>query len=127
MIDMDVLKNINDLYGHLYGDEYIKAVSQVLMDSARDIDITCRFGGDEFIVLFLGCDEKAAKKKMGLIDKKLADVANVYPMSISYGVVYVEAGTELSPEAALNIADERMYHFKRRRKKKNYGSGGKGI
>ncbi len=127
MIDMDGLKNINDLYGHLYGDEYIKAVSQVLKDSARDIDITCRFGGDEFIVLFLGCDEKAAKKKMGLIDKKLADVANVYPMSISYGVVYVEAGTELSPEAALNIADERMYHFKRQRKKKNYGSGGKGI
>ncbi|HBD00391.1 MAG TPA: hypothetical protein DC053_15180, partial [Lachnoclostridium sp.] len=61
------------------------------------------------------------------IDKNLADVANVYPMSISYGVVYVETGTELSPEAALNIADERMYRFKRQRKKKNYGSGGKGI
>ena len=57
MIDMDGLKNINDLYGHLYGDEYIKSVSQVLMDSARDIDITCRFGGDEFIVLFRGGDE----------------------------------------------------------------------
>jgi len=127
MIDMDGLKNINDLYGHLYGDEYIKSVSQVLKDSARDIDITCRFGGDEFIMLFRGCDEQTAEERMDLIDKKLSELAKVYPMSISYGVVYVEEGTELSPEAALNIADERMYRFKRQRKKKNNGLGSKGI
>lgn len=127
MIDMDGLKNINDRFGHLYGDEYIKFVSKALKESAGDTDFTCRFGGDEFVALFRDCGEQAAEEKMGLIDKKLAAGGRVYPMSISYGVVYVAKEMGLSPEAALNIADERMYRLKRRRKRKNAGSEAEGI
>lgn len=127
MIDMDGLKNINDRFGHLYGDEYIKFVSKALKESAGDTDFTCRFGGDEFVALFRDCGEQATEEKMGLIDKKLAAGGRVYPMSISYGVVYVAKEMGLSPEAALNIADERMYRLKRRRKRKNAGSEAEGI
>lgn len=127
MIDMDGLKTINDRFGHLRGDEYIKYVSEALKKSAREIDFTCRFGGDEFVVLFRDCGEQAAEEKMDCVDKKLLAVGKVYPMSISYGVVLVAKGMGLSPEAALNMADERMYCFKRRRKRKNNVSEGEGI
>ncbi|WP_349946070.1 GGDEF domain-containing protein [Lacrimispora sp. BS-2] len=127
MIDMDGLKSINDQFGHLLGDEYIKSVSEALKESARDIDFTCRFGGDEFIMLFRDCEKQFAEERMDLIDKKLSDAELNYPMSISYGVVYIPKGTALSPEAALNMADERMYRFKRQRKQINNGPGGEGI
>lgn len=127
MIDMDGLKSINDQFGHLLGDEYIKSVSEALKESARDIDFTCRFGGDEFIMLFRDCKKQSAEERMDLIDKKLSDAELNYPMSISYGVVYIAKGTDLSPEAALNMADERMYCFKRQRKQINNGPGSEGI
>ncbi|MDR1549868.1 MAG: diguanylate cyclase [Hungatella sp.] len=127
MIDMDGLKSINDQFGHLLGDEYIKSVSEALKESARDIDFTCRFGGDEFIMLFRDCEKQSAEERMDLIDKKLSDAELNYPMSISYGVVYIAKGTDLSPEAALNMADERMYCFKRQRKQINNGPGSEGI
>ena len=127
MIDMDGLKTINDRFGHLYGDEYIKYVSEVLKESARDTDFTCRIGGDEFGVLFRDCGEQAAEEKMDLVDKKLLAGGKDYPMSISYGVVFITKGMGLSPEAALNLADERMYRFKRRRKQKNNVTDGEGI
>ena len=127
MIDMDGLKSINDRFGHLYGDEYIRLVSEALKESAGEHDFTCRFGGDEFVVLFRDCGEQAAKKRMALVDRKLAAGGRIYPMSISYGVVHVAAGLGLSREAAINIADERMYRLKRQRKRKKLGSRAEGI
>lgn len=118
VIDLDGLKNINDQFGHLYGDEYIKTVSEALKEAARDMDFTCRFGGDEFVVLFQDYEDQAAEKKMEMIDNKISAVDKGYPMSISYGVVYVTGGMDLSPETALNMADEKMYCFKRNRKQK---------
>ncbi len=127
MVDMDGLKKINDRFGHLYGDEYIRFVAKALKESVRDIDFTCRFGGDEFVVLFRDSEEQAAEEIMELVDKKLSAGGKIYPMSISYGVVYVAKGMGLSPETALNVADERMYRFKRQRKHKNDGSEIEGI
>lgn len=118
MIDLDGLKKINDQYGHLCGDEYIKIVSQSLRETAGNVDFTCRFGGDEFVVLMPYCNEKRAKEKMALIDKRILDMEKKYPMSISYGVVYVTKRRHLLLEEALNLADERMYYFKRLRKEK---------
>lgn len=117
MIDLDELKNVNDQFGHIYGDEYIRNVAKAIKGIARDVDFAYRFGGDEFVILFHGYKAQTARNKLRLIDKRLSDHHASYPMSISYGVYYVEPGQKLMPEVVLNLADERMYRFKRRRKR----------
>jgi GGDEF domain-containing protein len=53
IIDFDFFKEINDTQGHLSGDEALKSVARLLLDTVRDLDnetaIACRFGGDEFV------------------------------------------------------------------------------
>jgi diguanylate cyclase (GGDEF)-like protein len=51
MIDMDYLKSINDTYGHQVGDAVITAVATAIRDTARQSDVPCRYGGDEFAVI----------------------------------------------------------------------------
>lgn len=123
MIDLDDLKQINDQHGHLHGDEYLKLVSEEIKRSACEEDFTCRYGGDEFVVLFKDCNEQTAAEKLSAIDRNLAAGKKKYPMSISYGVVYVETGTDVLSESVLKMADEKMYCFKRERKQKKRKEG----
>ena len=51
IIDMDLLKQINDNYGHPAGDQAIKAIATVIQDTCRQTDVPCRYGGDEFAVI----------------------------------------------------------------------------
>ncbi len=53
LIDLDYFKKINDTYGHECGDEVIKTMATVLKTSCRDTDYICRWGGEEFLVLFV--------------------------------------------------------------------------
>ena len=52
MVDIDEFKSFNDAMGHVKGDEALKATAEVLRDTLRNYDIICRYGGDEFAVIF---------------------------------------------------------------------------
>lgn len=58
LLDLDHFKNINDLYGHLYGDEVLKSVGQKIKEHIRTSDIASRYGGDEFVVIFRDTDDE---------------------------------------------------------------------
>lgn len=62
-IDLDRFKKVNDEYGHLVGDEVLKAVAGALATHIRPTDHLCRKGGDEFLVWLPGLDEKQAREK----------------------------------------------------------------
>ena len=62
--DIDNFKGVNDRYGHHMGDEALKLVAKTLMDNCRINDYVCRFGGDEFVIVFCGADEKIVKERM---------------------------------------------------------------
>ena len=51
MMDLDLLKSINDAYGHPAGDQAIRAISAVIRNTCRQTDVPCRYGGDEFAVI----------------------------------------------------------------------------
>lgn len=51
MVDIDKFKEINDNFGHVTGDGVLRNLAKILQDNLRKIDIICRYGGDEFVVL----------------------------------------------------------------------------
>ena len=53
VLDIDKFKNINDNYGHLYGDYVLEEVSNIIAQNVRTIDVVGRFGGEEFSVLLV--------------------------------------------------------------------------
>lgn len=60
LIDLDDFKQINDTFGHAAGDHALVAFAQALRRDLRAYDVPCRFGGDEFVVLFPDCDGAGA-------------------------------------------------------------------
>ena len=57
LCDVDDFKGINDTYGHDVGDNVLKVVTKILMNNTRSTDIVCRYGGDEFLVVFNKCSK----------------------------------------------------------------------
>jgi diguanylate cyclase (GGDEF)-like protein len=51
MVDVDCFKKVNDTYGHAVGDQVLKRVAEILKKSFRSVDLVCRIGGDEFVVV----------------------------------------------------------------------------
>ena len=117
MIDIDGLKTVNDTLGHLEGDEYIKIVSEEIVFLARDTDIICRIGGDEFIVILPNCKKEILEDKLYKLNRKLYNYNRGYDMSISYGVMEILEDISISAGDILEQIDERMYRFKKSRKK----------
>ena len=71
MMDLDNLKAVNDTYGHLMGDEVLKAVAEVLFNSIRKEDVAARYGGDEFAVFL---PERTAEKAEQVAERIRAGV-----------------------------------------------------
>lgn len=61
MIDIDFFKKINDTYGHDIGDLVLKSLAETIRNTIRTTDISCRFGGEEFVVLFPRTDLENAR------------------------------------------------------------------
>ena len=112
-IDLDGLKKVNDTLGHHIGDEYIKSISDNLQEAMRKTDTLCRIGGDEFVLILLECNEEAAKKRLYELNEKIVSLQTSYPMSISYGVIYINEKNSGSAEQILKEADQKMYTFKK--------------
>ncbi len=112
MVDIDNLKTINDMYGHLAGDAAINSVARSLVESTRPQDVVVRFGGDEFVVLLPGLDEDAA---MRVGERIVGEVsAQRLPDPIQGVALGVSVGVRVSPAWALDFAelDEALYSAK---------------
>lgn len=116
MIDLDRLKYANDSFGHSAGDDYLKAVAEQLRQSSRSTDWICRIGGDEFAAIFPHCKPQIILDKMERMDQILAKESGRFPMSVSYGVVYVGGGEKTSVQELMEQADEKMYILKNMKK-----------
>lgn len=69
MIDLDDFKVVNDHLGHQAGDEVLGKIGELFRDTLRREDVPARYGGDEFIILLLNCDEKNGVEKANKIMK----------------------------------------------------------
>jgi len=91
MGDLDHFKKVNDTYGHLAGDETLRKVAALICESVRNIDIACRYGGEEFAVLLPMIDQAGALKiaerlRQNIEELKIEFNELVIEITISIGV-----------------------------------------
>jgi diguanylate cyclase (GGDEF)-like protein len=120
MVDMDKLKEINDVFGHEAGNSAITLVAQCLQRSIRNTDHAARFGGDEFAVLLPGASPEVAeaviKRVRHNVYKTTLDLrSRMIRCSVSIGVVsYPKDSKDMRDLRSL--ADDRMYRDKELRR-----------
>lgn len=116
MIDIDHFKAINDEHGHMVGDEVIKQVAEALRGEIRELDIVCRFGGEEFVV-FLNESEKeigwqvAERMRQSVAELTTPGNSGNIQVTISVGASMKESLEKV--EEAIRRADECLYRAKR--------------
>src|SRR4051794_40817348 len=90
LFDVDFFKTVNDVYGHLRGDEILRELTETVRLSLRDYDMLFRYGGDEFVVLVPETDRTdGLRLAVRLIDDiKAAEFAGSPPLhlSVSLGI-----------------------------------------
>jgi len=116
-VDTDFLKTINDVYGHAEGDEVLKTISAIMKESLRKIDIICRLGGDEFLLVFPQCAMKQAVYIWNRIDEKINSFntkkTKPYSISLSRGFAEYDPNHAKSADQLIMMADKEMYIHKR--------------
>lgn len=90
MVDIDFFKLINDNYGHDIGDIAIKTIANTLMDVVDNKDIVIRFGGEEFIVVLVNCDEErllstAEEIRIAFSQQKIQANTETFSKTVSIG------------------------------------------
>lgn len=92
IVDVDKFKQVNDTYGHAVGDRVLKRVAEVLKHSFRSVDIICRFGGDEFVVVMTRANSSMKQLVTNKIDTANDILLNpkddLPPISLSVGVAF---------------------------------------
>ncbi len=119
LLDIDHFKKINDTYGHLFGDEALKAVSNVIKSSLRQTDIPCRYGGDEMVILLPRTSGEEARHISARLLKKVKEIeipsnlsgGKVVKLTISQGIAVYPTDSEDVNEL-FKCADEALYHVK---------------
>jgi len=127
VLDLDRLKALNDQHGHLAGAEAVRTVGHVIASRAPDGAVSCRYGGDEFVVALPDCTPERAREFAEELRQAVAATAPVlagtaFPaatLSISIGVVSRFVGSNGIPdaiagEALFGAADAALYEAKER-------------
>lgn len=103
MIDLDNFKDINDVHGHPFGDQFLKAVSDRLTGAVRESDFVARFGGDEFAIIGMNLDE--AQGAYEIANKlKRAFLADFEIEGVTFNAT-TSIGLSLFPNDAQNSAN----------------------
>ena len=118
-IDIDKFKLVNDLHGHLVGDQVLIKIVQKLKKGLRETDIVGRWGGDEFVVLIKNVNTNSIQRVVA----KISEVINnsfiqtdkgLLKITCSFGFVLPEKDENMA--SLIHRADEAMYLVKSRKK-----------
>jgi diguanylate cyclase (GGDEF)-like protein len=111
ILDLDRLKEINDRYGHVAGNQALCRLANVLRLQCRDYDITARYGGDEFAIVLPNANRQTARGVAHRIKRQLSADTEHPPISVSVGIaIWPEDG--ITVEKLVLAADEQLYAMK---------------
>lgn len=117
ILDLDHFKNINDSFGHEVGDFVLREIAKLLVKHSRAGDIVCRFGGEEFIIIYLAVEMQMLEQFAEHLRRAIHALRLEHEgrllgrISASFGLaVYPQQGA--SGDALLRAADQAMYRAK---------------
>lgn len=120
-IDVNGLKDVNDMYGHAEGDYLLKTVSSTIKNTARENDTIFRYGGDEFILVLYNIDKRTAKHVWTRITNNLNRISSEngkpYKLSAAVGMSEYNHIEKQSVKELIELADKEMYINKEQMKK----------
>ena len=118
MIDIDHFKRLNDTYGHVCGDQVLRAVADAILSSVRQTDLAARYGGEEFVVLCPDTDIETAWVIGERIRETIAGMKTEYDdtaisVTVSSGIAEYDDIRDRSSKTLVDRADKALYHSKR--------------
>jgi len=119
-LDIDGFKAINDNFGHNEGDRVLKEVVKLFKSTLREIDIICRMGGDEFLLIFPDNSLKDAPLIRERLNKNLTKLNHSlnkpYKIKLSIGLSEYNPDNPQAMDELIHMADKRMYEEKKNKK-----------
>jgi len=117
VFDIDRFKHYNDTFGHIAGDEILRAVGSVLSQENRAMNVVARYGGDEFVSVLSETGIEGARNFVERVQKRLADEETLskFGITLSVGCAEFDPETMASVNDVLRAADADMYEEKARR------------
>lgn len=112
VIDIDHFKRVNDEFGHLYGDEVLLLMANLIRSSFRPHDSLFRFGGEEFVILLQAADLGNAQR---IFERFRSNVAqHHFPQvgQVTVSIGFTQIGSDATPVVILGHADQALYYAK---------------
>jgi diguanylate cyclase (GGDEF)-like protein len=119
VIDADRFKSLNDMHGHMAGDQVLRRIGEILRDSFRQSDTAGRYGGEEFVVILPETDIDAALQKLESLRELVASTPMALGARAENVQVTISAGLASFPQDGddasrlFALADDRMFQAKR--------------
>ena len=117
ILDIDFFKKVNDTYGHLAGDLILKELSRILKKISRNVDIVCRYGGEEFAIILPQTDTTGAE----IFAKRILSAVSDFPFkykdkiiraTVSIGIATFSQISPQTPKNLISVADSYLYKAK---------------
>jgi diguanylate cyclase (GGDEF)-like protein len=117
MTDLDRFKSVNDTHGHPVGDQVLRQFASVITRNAREVDVACRYGGEEFAVILVETDLEGAVR---MAERIRSDMESE-PVETDTGTIHVTCSMGVAtcpehgpdPDGLVRSADEALYEAKR--------------
>lgn len=117
IFDLDHFKSVNDTYGHPAGDSVIQGMGSILQRTSRQVDVACRFGGEEFALIMPETQPVDAHAVCDRVRQSFAEIAwprhPERPVTCSVGIAGSDGTASLSALDWLEAADRNLYEAKK--------------
>lgn len=112
ILDLDNFKDVNDRYGHVFGDKVLEEFAKKICSCVRDSDIVARYGGDEFVVVMPKTDLRSARLVAERLLREIMETIFLDLVSISCSIGLTEYRKGDTIESIIKRADEALYEAK---------------
>ena len=114
IFDIDHFKHYNDTFGHVAGDDILKALARILIEENRAMNLVARYGGDEFVSAMSESDAEGARHFVERVVERVRtdETMSQFDITISVGVAEFDPDSMATMNDILRAADADMYHVK---------------